>query len=197
MPAKTLWPLPESLSRFVGGEFLAVIFITAARRPPRPHHLPTRRTLPLKFAVSLAFAAAAAGMAVPALAQFAKPEDAVKYRQSAMFIMGQNFGRIGAMVNGKAPYDAQAAALSAEIVAEMSKLPWPGFVVSTEKITQTKAKPEIYTEQAKFKEGADKLQSEAPKLVAAAKTNNLDNLKAAFNETSKACKGCHDNYRNQ
>jgi hypothetical protein len=67
-------------------------------------------------------------LAAPASAQFAKPEDAVKYRQSAMFIMGQHFGRIGAMVNGKAPYDAAAAAdASAEVVADMAKLPWPGF----------------------------------------------------------------------
>ena len=47
-------------------------------------------------------------LAAPVSAQFAKPEDAIKFRQSAMFVMGQNFARIGAMVNGKAPYDATA-----------------------------------------------------------------------------------------
>ena len=40
-------------------------------------------------------AAAVIGLtgALPALAQFQKPEDAVKYRQSAMFVMGDEFAR--------------------------------------------------------------------------------------------------------
>jgi cytochrome c556 len=151
----------------------------------------------MKFAASLAVAATAIVLAAPASAQFAKPEDALKYRQSVMFVMGQHFGRIGAMVNGKAPYDAKAAIDNAEIVAEMSKLPWPGFVQSTENLKPTKAKPEIWSEPAKFKEHSEKLQDATPKLLAAAKTNNLDTLKTAFGETSKTCKGCHDNYRNQ
>ena len=38
-------------------------------------------------------AAAAVTLAAPASAQFAKPEDAVKYRKSALFVMQQNFAR--------------------------------------------------------------------------------------------------------
>ncbi|HZY16827.1 MAG TPA: cytochrome c [Ramlibacter sp.] len=38
---------------------------------------------------------------------------------------------------------------------------------------------------------------ETTKLLAAAKTNNLDNLKAAFTSTAGTCKSCHDNFRNQ
>ena len=58
---------------------------------------------------------------LPAAAQFAKPEDAVKYRQSAMFVMANHVGRIGAMVQGKASYDAAQALANAEVVAAMSK----------------------------------------------------------------------------
>jgi cytochrome c556 len=55
-----------------------------------------------KFArILLAVAATAA--AVPAMAQFQKPEDAIKYRQNAFFVMSQHFGRLGAMANGKCP----------------------------------------------------------------------------------------------
>ena len=43
--------------------------------------------------------AAAAVLSAPASAQFAKAEDAIKYRQSAFFVMGQHFSRIGAMAN--------------------------------------------------------------------------------------------------
>ena len=48
----------------------------------------------MKFFATLALAAAVFGTATPASAQFAKPEDAVKYRQSVMFVMAQHFGRV-------------------------------------------------------------------------------------------------------
>jgi cytochrome c556 len=150
----------------------------------------------MKFAATLVLAGAAFTLATPASAQFAKPEDAVKYRQSVMFVIAQHFGRIGAMVNGRAPYDAKAALDNAEVVAELSKLPWPGFAPNTDKLSQ-KAKPEIWSEQAKFKDHADKMQTETTKLLAAAKTNNLDNLKTAFGPTAQSCKACHDSFRNQ
>lgn len=150
----------------------------------------------MKFAASLALAAAAFALATPASAQFAKPEDAVKYRQSALFVMSQHFGRIGAMVNGRVPYDAKAATDNAEVVAEMAKLPWAGFVANTDGISQ-KAKGEIWKEQAKFKEHNEKLVGDTGRLLAAAKTNNLDNLKTAFTQTAATCKACHDTFRNQ
>jgi cytochrome c556 len=149
----------------------------------------------MKLAAPLALAALLA-TALPASAQFAKPEDAVKYRQSALFVMSQHFARIGAMVNGKAPYDAKAALENAEIVDQMARLPWAGFVAGSDKLPTTKAKPEIWSEQAKFKEHNQKLLAETPKLVAAAKTNNLDNLKTAFQATAGTCKSCHDDFRN-
>jgi len=151
----------------------------------------------MKFAASLAFVALAATVAAPASAQFAKPEDAIKYRQSALFVMGTHFGRIGAMASGKAPYDARVALENAEIVDHMARLPWAGFVPGSDKVGNTKAKPDIWTEQAKFKDHNEKLMAETPKLVAAAKTNNLDNLKAAFQSTAGTCKACHDDFRNK
>ena len=136
-----------------------------------------------------------AGLSSPAFAQFAKPEDAVKYRQSSLTVIATHFGRIGAMVNGRAPYDAKAAVENAQIVADLARLPWTGFGPGTDKISQ-KAKPEIWTQQAKFNEHADKMVAETAKLLAAAKTNNLDNLKAAFGPAAATCKACHDSFRN-
>ena len=148
----------------------------------------------MKFITSFVLAAAATVLTLPASAQFAKPEDAVKYRQSALFVMGQHFGRIGAMANGRVPYDAKSAVDNAEVVAEMAKLPWAGFVANTDKLSQ-RAKSEIWTEQAKFKEHNEKMVGESGKLLAAAKTNNLDNLKTAFGSMAGTCKACHDAYR--
>jgi len=148
----------------------------------------------MKLITTCMLATVATVLALPASAQFAKPEDAVKYRQGALFVMGQHFSRIAAMANGRVPYDAKAAVENAEVVAAMSKLPWAGFTASTDMLSP-RANPEIWTEQAKFKQHNEKLVGETGKLLAAAKTNNLDTLKAAFSSTAATCKGCHDVYR--
>jgi cytochrome c556 len=150
----------------------------------------------MKKPLSFLFAAMAVALSVPAAAQFAKPEDAIKYRKASFTVMAAHFGRVGAMANGRAPYDAKAAADNAEIAVAMSKLPWAAFGEGTDK-GETRAKPEIWKEQAKYKEGADKMQAEMVKLAAAAKTGNLDNLKAAFGPAAGTCKACHDAYRKE
>ncbi len=149
----------------------------------------------MKTFAALALAAAALGLSSPASAQFEKAEDAIKYRQGAFTVMGEHFGRIGAMANGKAPFDAKAAQDNADIVSILAHLPWVAFGPGTDKGARTKAKPNIWTEQAKFQEHADKMKAATTELAAAARTNNLDSLKVAFGDAAKSCKACHDNYR--
>lgn len=143
-----------------------------------------------------ALGGAALAAALPAAAQFAKPEDAIKYRKAGMTVMAAHFGRVAAMANGKIPFDANAAAANAEIAAYMSKLPFAGFVEGTDK-GDTKAKPEIWSEMDKFRGGATKMQDEMAKLSVAAKGGDMAAIKAAAGEVGKACKGCHDNYRKE
>jgi cytochrome c556 len=142
-----------------------------------------------------AAALAGLGAALPAAAQFAKPEDAIKYRQSVMTVIGTHFGRIGAVVQGKAPYDAKTTAENASVVLAMSTLPFSAFGEGTDKGGNTKAKPEIWKEADKFQAAAKDMQAQVVKLDAAARSGNLDAIKAAFGDTGKACKACHDNYR--
>ena len=137
-----------------------------------------------------------AATALPAAAQFAKPEDAIKYRKGALFVMGQHFGRVAAMANGKIPFDAKAAAENAEIATAMSRLPYVAFIEGTDK-GETRAEPKIWTEMDKFKAAATKMQEEMVKLNVAAKSGNLDAIKAAVGDTGKSCKACHDNYRKE
>lgn len=139
-------------------------------------------------------AAAVVASSVPAMAQFQKPEDAAKYRQGSFTVMAAHFGRLGAMASGKAPYDAKLAQDNAAIVEFMSKLPWAGFTADSQSV-KSKAKPEVWMDKAKFDQGAEKMMTEVAKLNVAAKAGNLDALKAAFGETAKTCKACHDAFR--
>jgi cytochrome c556 len=148
----------------------------------------------MKNSALLALAAASLALVLPASAQFAKPEDAVKYRESAMFIQSQHLGRVAAMASGRVPYDAAAATANAEVVAMISKLPWAGFGPGTE---GGKAKPDIWKEQAKFKELNERLMAETDKLAAATKTGNLDAVKAAVASVGETCKTCHDAFRSR
>ncbi|MBL8389598.1 MAG: cytochrome c [Hydrogenophaga sp.] len=148
----------------------------------------------MKLLASLTLAAVVSTLSVPAMAQFQKPEDAIKYRKAALTVMAAHFGRLGAMANEKVPFDAKAAAENAAIVEELSRLPWAAFGPGTDK-GETRAKPEIWTEQAKFKKGSDDLVAAAAQLNVAAKTGNLDNLKKAFGDAGKTCKACHDAFR--
>ena len=100
------------------------------------------------------------------------------------------------MVNGRVPFDAKVAAENADLVAEMAKLPWAAFGPGTDKaVIPTRAKAEIWAEQAKFKELSEKMIAETTKLTAAAKSGNADTLKTAFGATGATCKACHDNYQ--
>ncbi|MES2951900.1 MAG: cytochrome c [Pseudomonadota bacterium] len=148
----------------------------------------------MKKLAALVFASAAA-VAMPAAAQFAKAEDAIKYRQGALFVMQQNFSRVAAMASGKAPFDAKIAAESAAVAEFTGKLPWAGFGEGTDKGRDNRAKAEIWTDKAKFNEYADKMQVEMGKLNVAAKTGNLDSIKQAMGGVGGSCKTCHDAFR--
>jgi cytochrome c556 len=142
----------------------------------------------------LSVLALVAGLAVSTLsfAQFAKPEDAIKYRQSAFTVMGTHFGRLAGMARGAIPYDAAKAQEAARIVATVGHLPWEGFVANSF-VAPAKVKGDIGANLADFKSLQDKATAEIDKLPAAA--GNLDSLKAQVGATGGACKNCHDKYR--
>ena len=144
---------------------------------------------------ALPIAACALAVALPAAAQFAKPEDAIKYSQSAMVLQGSHFGRLAAMAAGRVPYDAKAATEHADVIATLNRLQFAGFVEGSDKGGNTRAKPEIWSEKDKFQAAVAKSQDDQNKLVAAVKSGNLDQVKAAVGAVGQSCKACHDSYR--
>jgi cytochrome c556 len=140
--------------------------------------------------------ATAAGLltALPAAAQFARAEDAIKYRKASFTVMASHFSRIGAMAQGKVPFDAKAAAENAQLAALMAPLPFTAFGEGTDK-GDTRAKPEVWSQGDKFKAAATKMQEAIAKLNAATKTGDLGTIKAAFGGVGQSCKSCHDSFR--
>jgi cytochrome c556 len=142
-------------------------------------------------AIRIALAGLALCLSQAASAQFAKPEDAVKYRQSALTVMANHMGRLSAMAKGERPFDAAAAQASARVIDMVGQLPWEAFVAGT---SSKGLKTEPWADAADFKARSDRLMGETAKLVQAA--GSLDTLRAQVGATGAACKNCHEKYRN-
>lgn len=136
----------------------------------------------------------AALLAAPAHAQFAKPEDAYKYRAAVMTLQGAHMGRINAQLKSPSP-DMQAIAQNVALLDTLNRLFITAFPEGSDMVASSRAKPEIWTQQAKFRQYADKLNAEVTKLSAAAKSGDLGVTRTAFSATAQACKACHDDFR--
>jgi cytochrome c556 len=148
-----------------------------------------------KFRTRLALAALALVVALPASAQFRNADAAIKYRQSAMSIQGNHLARVFAMVNGQTPFDAKVAAENIEIIGLLnSRVQFSAFIDGSDK-GNTRAKPEIWAEKDKFAAAVAKSQDDVNKLVAAGKSGNLEQIKAAAGAVGQSCKACHDAYQ--
>jgi len=134
-----------------------------------------------------------AGWALNASAQV-KPETLVDQRIAAMRLQGKYLFPLVPMAQGKVPYDAAIVARNAGYLDVLIRLAWDGFDPGTQGV-KSRTLPEAYTEAAKFKAAQETMFAETNKFVAAAKSGNEANTKAAINDMVKACNGCHDTFR--
>ena len=80
----------------------------------------------------------------------AKGEDALRYRQAALFMMGQHVGPLAGMVRGDRPFDAAVFQWNAAEVDHFARLPWDSFWVAGADQGRHRMKPEIAREKDKF-----------------------------------------------
>jgi len=130
-----------------------------------------------------------------AYAQFAKPEYAIKYRKSVMFLIAQHFGRMGAMVKEKIPYNQEVFAKNAMLVETLSRLPWEAAMVPGTDSGDTTLNAEVFMQPAKFKEVSQNFETQTSKLVSAAQSGDLISIKTQFGQVGKSCKACHSQFR--
>ena len=77
-----------------------------------------------------------------AQAQFAKPEDAIKYRKASLTLISSHFGRMQPTIKGATPYDAAAIKANVDLLKTLSTLPWAAFPEGSQ--AGSDAKPEIW-----------------------------------------------------
>ncbi len=148
-----------------------------------------------KILVVAAILAAFGVLIGAASAQFSRPEDAIKYRKSVMFIIAQHFGRLGAMVKGAEPFDQERFANNAAIVNSMSKLPWEAFLAAGSDRGDTTMKSSVLKDSDQFKKMAASFQQETGQLDSVAEDGEVDAAKRQFGKVAKSCKECHSQSR--
>jgi cytochrome c556 len=135
-------------------------------------------------------------LAGSAFAQFAKTEDAIKYRQSVMFLVGQHFSRMGAVVKGEQPYNKEAFEKNAVLVDSLYRLALEAFMApGSDKGSGMKA--DALAQKDKFTQMHNTTEAELAKLAAVAKGGDLNAIKPQFGAAGASCKACHDAYRNK
>ena len=130
-----------------------------------------------------------------ALAAFAKPEEAIRYRKAVMTVIGQHFGRVAAVVKGQMPYDKDAVGHQAAVLRTLSELPWEAVMAPGSDQGDTTLKASAMEEKEKFMAGAHQFESAIQKLAETNQSGDLEAVKAQFREVAKSCKDCHSTYR--
>jgi len=127
-------------------------------------------------------------------ADFARPADAIAYRQSIMVVIGHHFTRIAAVVKGETPFDQKDMSNHADIVASLSKLPWDAFL-EPGTVEKTQMKEAALQNKDAFRAAAGEMERETGKLAQVAASGNLNEIRSQFGVAAITCKACHDRFR--
>lgn len=144
----------------------------------------------------------ALGLSSAATAQvFGKPEDQIRWRQSAYHTMAWSMGRIKANVEGT--YNKEQVVEAANVVqaianSKMGALFQPN--TNTGKgWKETRVKPEFFKPESKDELGkiAGAYVKEANEMAKVAAAGDLAAIKTQFGKLGEACKACHDKFRKE
>ncbi|MGN6529052.1 MAG: c-type cytochrome [Burkholderiaceae bacterium] len=149
---------------------------------------------PVHRSIAFALALLSAGAAS---AQQARPEQLIKWRQSAFQVVAWNASRIKA--NLDAGYDRQQVVKSATAIAAIANAGLGAlFAPGTESGKgwhDTAAKPELFAAGSHVGELNAAFAREAGELVRIASSSDEAAVKEQFGKLQRTCKSCHDDYR--
>lgn len=149
-----------------------------------------RRNLATALAVAFSLAVPAAFVTAQ---ETTAPEDAKDYRQAIMHAMGAHVSAISMhlrnLVEDHGFLDDQAQSL-ARTAAELS------FVFpSGSNVGDSEALPAIWEKPEEFAKAVTEAEHATAALAEAASTGDRKAVSSALREVGAACRGCHDNFR--
>lgn len=136
--------------------------------------------------------------AMPALAADDPKEKAIDARQAEMQLRSFNAGPLFAMAKGDMPYDADMAGTLANNLKVLLSLDngraWIKGTSIDEYPDETDALPAVWESGSEIGDRG-KAYAEAVNGLAGAAGQGLEALTAGVKDLGQACKGCHDDYR--
>jgi cytochrome c556 len=147
---------------------------------------------------ALALAALAAASTIALAQQAPKPENLIKWRQSAYQVVAWNSGRIKAAVDGGNYNKDEVIKASTAIAAIANSGLGALFAPGTETgkgWRETTVKPALFTDGKRAGELAGNFSQEATELAKVAASGDQAAVKEQYGKLTKTCKACHDEFR--
>ena len=148
-------------------------------------------TLPLLATSLIAVSLSAVAQPAP------KPEQFIKWRQSAFQVIAWNNSRIKANVEGQ--YNKEDVVKAANTIAAIANGGLGSlFVVGTETGRgwhETTVKPTLFATGSKVGDYATAFARESTELASLAVSSDQAHVKEQFSKLSRTCKTCHDDYK--
>jgi cytochrome c556 len=116
----------------------------------------------------------------------------IEIRQTGLDLLNADFAGIRAVVEAKG--DIKKLEPAAKAIARFAALMPALFPAGSDK-GETKAKPEIWSDNAGFVKAAAAMGAAATKLAELAKAGDADAVAAQIKEVGAACGACHKDYR--
>ena len=117
-----------------------------------------------------------------------------KYRQGVMRTVGGHMSSLSGILRGQVHLDNLG--FHASGMADLAKIVPNVFPVGSG-VSKSEALPEIWENPGDFKAAIDKFVEAANKISTAANNGNAAAIGPAMNALGQACKGCHDNFREE
>jgi cytochrome c556 len=151
-----------------------------------------------KTLVALAAVISTLAASASALAQQApKPENLIKWRQSAFQIVAWNSGRIKASLDGQ--YNKDEVLRAANTIAAVANSGLGAlFAPGTEQGKgwhETSARPEVFKDTKHFGELGANFAKEANELASLAAGGDAAAIKTQYGKLTRTCKACHDDFK--
>ncbi|MGC0150854.1 c-type cytochrome [Chromobacterium vaccinii] len=133
-----------------------------------------------------------AAIAIPAAHADSTPAEIRSQAFKKMLL--QSFEPMGMAVRERAPYEKAKFEQQAEAMRMLAAEPFKHFPANS--ITgKSRAKPEIWSQAAKFQADRDAFLKSVDNLAVVAKAGDLAAVKKAYGQVAQNCKTCHDAFR--
>lgn len=122
------------------------------------------------------------------------PNQPVTKRKAIFKQMLRTLEPMGMVVREREDYERQSFLSGAKELKQLSTEPWVHFTPDSN-YPPTRAKPEIWQNQAEFIQAQNKLKGSTDQLVKAAESGNMALIRPALNNVEESCKSCHQQFR--